>query len=137
VLLPSLAPKIHMIISTQLKHFLFIGLVAAFIDYLIYRSVNILISNISVAKSIGFFLGTIFAFLANSKITFDFKNKFLTTLIKFTFLYCTSMIINVFINRISLGFFPDLDLKVEFSFLISSIISAAINFIGLKFFVFK
>ena len=126
-----------MIISNQLKYFLIIGLFAVWIDYFAYRSLIFFFSNISIAKSIGFVFGTIFSFIANRKITFTVKNHFLGHLIRFSLLYFTSMILNVFVNSILLGLFANFKLKLEISFMIANIISAAINFTGLKYVVFK
>jgi putative flippase GtrA len=126
-----------MIISKQLKYFLIIGLVSVLIDYSTYRSLLFYESNLIIAKSIGFILGTTFSFIANRNITFKVKNHFFGHLIKFSFLYFTSMMFNVFVNSISLGLFINSNLKVQISFTLATIISATINFAGMKYFVFK
>ena len=126
-----------MIIPKQLKYFLIIGLATVLIDYLTYRSLTFFESNINIAKSIGFALGTIFSFIANRNITFNLKNNFFGHLIKFSMLYFTSMMFNVFVNSISLGLFINSNLKVQISFILATIISATINFVGMKYFVFK
>jgi len=126
-----------MIISKELKYFFIIGLVTVLIDYSTYQSLIFFESNISIAKSIGFALGTIFSFIANRNITFNVKNNFFGHLIKFSMLYFTSMMFNVFVNSISLGLFINSNLKVQISFILATIISATINFVGMKYFVFK
>jgi putative flippase GtrA len=47
------------------------------------------------------------------------------------------MMFNVFVNSISLGLFINSNLKVQISFILATIISATINFVGMKYFVFK
>ena len=133
----SLVRICYMIISKQLKYFLIIGLVTVLIDYSTYRSLIFFDSNISIAKSIGFAFGTVFSFIANRNITFNVKNDFFGHLIKFSLLYFTSMMFNVFVNSVSLGLFTNSNLKVQISFLLATIISATINFGGMKYFVFK
>lgn len=127
----------YMIISKELKYFFIIGLVTVLIDYSTYRSIIFFESKISTAKSIGFALGTIFSFIANRNITFNVKNNFFGHFIKFSMLYFTSMLFNVFVNSISLGLFKNSNLKVQISFILATIISATINFVGMKYFVFK
>jgi putative flippase GtrA len=126
-----------MIISKQLKYFFIVGLLTVLIDYSTYLSLTFFESNISIAKSIGFALGTIFSFIANRNITFNVKNNFFGHLIKFISLYLISMMFNVFVNSFSLGLLTNLNFKVQISFVIATIISASINFGGMKYFVFK
>ncbi len=126
-----------MIISKELKYFFIIGVVTVLIDYSTYRSLIFFESNISIAKSTGFALGTIFSFMANRNITFNVKNNFFGHLIKFILLYFISMLFNAFVNSFSLGLLSNLNLKVQISFVIATIISASINFGGMKYFVFK
>jgi len=126
-----------MVVSSQLKFFLIIGLVTVLIDYLTYQSLIFFFSNTSIAKSISFVFGTVFSFLANRKITFNVKSNFFSHLIRFSILYFTSMMSNVFVNSISLGLFHNSNWKLQISFIFSTIISATINFLGMRYFVFK
>lgn len=126
-----------MLVTKQLKYFLIIGFATVLIDYLTYRVLVGFISNVGIAKSIGFAIGTIFSFTANRNITFNVKNHFLSHLGKFTLLYIISMIINVFANSFSLYVFANSNLKVQISFVLATFISATINFVGMKFIVFK
>jgi len=133
----SLVRNCYMIISKQIKYFLIIGLATVLIDYSTYRSLIFFESNISLAKSIGFALGAIFSFVANRNITFKVKNDFFGHLIKFSLLYFTSMVFNVFVNGISLGLLTNSIFKVQISFVFATFISATINFVGMKYLVFK
>lgn len=133
----SLAYNVYMLVTKQLKYFLIIGVVTVLIDYLTYKWLLLFFSNISIAKSIGFAFGTIFSFVANRNITFNNKNHFWGHLSKFSLVYFTSMMINVFVNSFSLGLFTDLNLKVQISFIVATMMSATINFVGMKYIVFK
>jgi putative flippase GtrA len=126
-----------MIISKQIKYFLIVGLVTILIDYSTYRSLIFFEFNIIIAKSIGFALGTVFSFVANRNITFNVKNNFFGDLTKFSLLYFTSMMFNVIVNGISLGVLTNSIFKVQISFVFATLISATINFIGMKYLVFK
>lgn len=124
-------------ILKQIVFFLIIGVATILIDYLTYMFLVFFISNIGVAKSIGFIIGSIFSFRVNRDITFNVKNHSISHLSKFTLLYFASMIINVFANFFLLDLFTNSNLKVQVSFTLATFISATINFVGMKFIVFK
>lgn len=126
-----------MFISKQLYKFLLIGSITVLIDFTTYRGMAVFYPNVSFAKSLGFALGTGFSFFANRNITFKVRNDFCSHLIKFALLYLISMLINVLINGISLDFFSKSDIKVQISFILATLISATINFIGMKYLVFR
>ena len=126
-----------MIFSKQLKYFLIIGLITVLIDYSTYQSMIFFEFNIGISKSIGFVLGTIFSFVTNRNITFNIKNNFFEHLIKFSLLYFSSMMCNVFINNMSLWLLTNSVKKVQISFIFATFISATINFVGMKYYVFK
>ena len=126
-----------MYFSRQVLIFIIIGLITVLIDYLTYRCLFFFFSNVNIAKSIGFAFGSIFSFVTNRKITFNIKEHFSIHLIKFTLLYLNSMLINVFVNSILLELLIKSNLKVQISFIFATIISATINFIGMKYVVFK
>lgn len=126
-----------MYFSRQVLIFLIIGLITVLIDYLTYRCLFFFFFNVNIAKSTGFVFGSIFSFVTNRKITFDMKEHFSSHLIKFILLYFTSLVINVFVNSILLELLIKSNLKVQISFLLATIISAIINFVGMKYVVFK
>jgi putative flippase GtrA len=123
--------------SRQIKYFLLIGIITVIIDYSTYRALNFFLANITVAKFFGFVFGTMFSFIANRNITFESKKYFWAHLSKFCLLYLTSMSVNIFLNNISLVFLINYTSKLHLSFLIATIISATINFLGMKYIVFK
>ena len=126
-----------MLITGQLKKFLIIGVITVAIDYSAYGILVYFLFNLSFAKTIGFVLGTFFSFIANRKITFGYHEHFWRGLAKFIFLYAISMTLNVFFNNLSLKLLGNISFKFQISFIIATIISATINFLGMKFFVFK
>jgi putative flippase GtrA len=121
----------------QLNFFLVIGLITVSIDYLLYRSLTEIISNLIIAKFLSFAFGTIFSFIANRSITFNNKNHFWSHLSKFIILYLTTLFLNVIVNSASLEIFAWYNFKVQVSFLFATIISALTNFAGMKYIVFK
>ena len=126
-----------MSVFNQIKFFLIFGIITVLIDYSIYRTLIFFEFNLNLAKTISFICGTIFSFGANKNITFSLKNDFLKHLIKFILLYFVSMMLNIFLNTISLNLLSHSNFKVQFSFILATIVSATNNFVGMKYFVFK
>lgn len=124
-------------IKKELFLFIIIGLTTVLIDlftYLVLIELDFLL--ISIAKAIGFLLGTIFSYFANRYWTFGNKKFISGNFWRFVFLYLTTLGTNVFFNKVSLILFIDVMYAIHISFIIATIISASLNFLGMKFFVF-
>ncbi len=124
-------------LRNEIKHFLIFGLIAISLDYMTYNFLILIKTNIVISKSFGFSIGAVFSFLANRNITFNNKNNFWCRLSKFTFLYLTTLMLNVFVNSTSLEIFARYNFRVQVSFLFATMISAITNFVGMKYIVFK
>lgn len=122
--------------TKEILYFLIVGILTVLIDYLVYSLSRNLIINTTQAKAFGFISGTVFAFLANRNITFKNHDNIWGHLYKFLILYSGSLFINVTINNSLLNWLTDFQYKVQLSFLIATLTSAIINFIGMKYFVF-
>lgn len=122
--------------TKEILNFLMVGILTVLIDYLVYFLSRNLIINTTQAKAFGFISGTVFAFLANRNITFKNHDNIWGHLYKFLILYSGSLFINVTINNSLLNWLTDFQYKVQLSFLLATSISAIINFIGMKYFVF-
>ena len=122
--------------TKEILYFLIVGILTVLIDYLVYSLSRNLIINTTQAKVFGFISGTVFAFLANRNITFKNHDNIWGHLYKFLILYSGSLFINVTINNSLLNWLTDFQYKVQLSFLIATLTSAIINFIGMKYFVF-
>ena len=126
-------------ISRQLKRFILIGLLTVLIDYFFYIIFIQIISNISIAKSISFISGALFAYFANGYWTFNRLRRSGIQFVLFASLYLSSLSINVLINTflIELGLTNNFIINVNFSFLVATSISALCNYMGMKYIVFK
>lgn len=116
----------------ELIRFLIAGFSAVGVDLISY---NILLNflNHNIAKGFAFFFGTAIAYLVNKYWTFEKHEKSYREILKFAFLYSATLIINIITNHYVL-------IASEFvflAFLIATGISAIINFLGQKFWVFK
>lgn len=120
----------------QVFKFLIVGTLTVFIDYLFYCLFLFFLST-STSKGISFVIGAVFSFIANKTFTFNY-NKFLKkSIFLFVLLYLITLIVNITTNEFFLIIFSNLILKTEISFIISTSISALINYLGMKYFVFK
>lgn len=93
---------------------------------------------IFISKAIGFLSGTVYSFLCNKKWTFHWKNKKSNPFKKHLFIYSLSLLLNVSVNKLILdGFLLQNKNDVNLAFLISTLFSAILNFVGLKYYVFS
>ena len=122
----------------EITIFIIVGLITVFIDYLIY----IFFFNISVSilfsKSFGYISGTIFSYFANKLLTFKDNRIYSKTFFKFILLYIFTLLINTLSNNYLVTIFENNHINfMEISFLISTSISATLNFLGMKFLIFN
>ena len=120
----------------QISIFLFVGCLTVGLDFAIYRglSFSFLISA-SLAKTIGFIGGCVFAYFANRYWTFNQKITRSGSFWRFSLVYAVSLIVNVSINQSILSASENPEV-IYIAFLIASGVSAILNFVGMKSFVF-
>lgn len=128
----------------ELGIFLIVGLLTVGIDFLIYRGFIYLqpfgIDSINIAKGISFVSGTIFAYFANRFWTFNQQTTGAGSVFRFVVVYILGLIANIAINYVCIERFSSPALALEYTLLIAfglaTGVSASLNFIGMKFFVF-
>ena len=123
-------------LNSHIGRFLMIGTVGCLIDFTIYRlliSIGILVAA---SKAIGFIVAGFFAYYANKKYTFSADGS-LKRFIGAMSVYIISLILNVSINSSILNLIGDNELSLLVAFTAAVAVSAATNFIGLKYFVFN
>jgi putative flippase GtrA len=126
------------IIKRELFIFLIIGSLTALIDFASYRCLILLSLTTNLAKTLGFLTGTIFSYSANRLWTFNRQNHSLKSLWRFVILYSCTLNANVLINYATLVLLiKKTSFATYIAFLVATAISAILNFIGMKFFVFK
>ena len=123
--------------SQQVKRFLAVGSTTVVVDFSCYAAMLWLSGNVPLAKSIGFCIGTLFAYLANRAWTFQGRQSTGSSLLPFCAIYGTTLIINVATNQGLLWLLGLGKIQVLLAFVIATGISATLNFLGMKFFVFR
>jgi putative flippase GtrA len=121
-------------LQKELKFFIFIGLSTVFIDFFFYNFfISATILSINFAKSISFLMGTIFSYFMNRSFTFGENIYKQGSAYRFAVIYSFSFVLNVFSNALLYEMFSSL----YFAYIIATGLSAASNFIGMKYYVFK
>ena len=125
-------------IKREIGIFLIVGSLTVLVDFGVYWSlVWFGATGVGMAKAIGFLVGTLFAYFANRFWTFGHKSHVPGSLWRFAALYGATLGANVLVNSLALKFFADATAAIHFAFLLATGISAALNFLGMKLFVFK
>jgi putative flippase GtrA len=125
-------------IKKEVIVFIIVGATAVVIDYLSYRWMLVMLDgSVTSAKVLGFLSGTLFSYVVNRWWTFSHSNPLTGSLWRFGCLYTTTLVVNVSVNGVLLNLFTQQDKGVSIAFVIATTCSAALNFLGLKYFVFK
>ena len=125
-------------IRREVPIFLVVGGLTVVIDFIVYHGLLWMeLFNISVDKGISFLAGSLFAYVANRFWTFGYSLVSDGSIFRFILLYLSTLIINVAVNNAKLQVMVGIDYSLHISFIIATGVSAALNFIGMKLFVFK
>jgi putative flippase GtrA len=125
-------------IKRELGIFLIIGSLTVLVDFGAYQCLVWLgLAGVDMAKAIGFLVGTLFSYFTNRFWTFGHKSHVPGSLWRFALLYGATLGANVLVNSLALKLFADAIAAVQLAFLLATGISATLNFLGMKLFVFK
>ena len=124
-------------LAKQLQRFLIVGFTTVLIDFTVYRLLLYLDSPITIAKGLGFIVGTIFAYFANKLWTFSRAKGGANVFSMFIALYLITLIINVGVNSGVVSVLGEEELFLMLAFLLATGTSATLNFVGMQMIVFK
>lgn len=117
--------------------FLIVGSLTVGIDFLCYTLLLGVSVQYAFAKAAGFVVGTVFAYFANRWWTFGHRQHASGSVFRFAMLYMLTLGGNVLINHVVLLIAGERDWAVRLAFLAATGVSAALNFLGMRFFVFR
>lgn len=106
------------------------------VDYAAYRSILLFSTAIDLSKAIGFLTGTLFAYFANRHFTFHSTAPHGWQLVRFLAVYLSTLAANVAVNALALDSLSGIDHAVSLAFVIATAISATLNFVAMKYWVF-
>ena len=125
-------------IKRELAIFLVVGATTVLLDFVSYRGlVEFEMMAVDIAKATGFLIGTLFAYFANRFWTFGHRQQFYNSAWRFVVLYASTLAANVMINSLALKLFVDATAVTLLAFFVATGVSATLNFLGMKFFVFR
>jgi len=125
-------------ILLELNKFLFVGTIAVCLDWGIYLALtNFFGVEAVLAKAMSYMIGTIFAFIANGRLVFQ-TDLGTINLLKHLLLYTFTLLANTLVIAFwESNFFSDSHIRVGVALLTATFVSTVINFVGMRFWVFK
>ncbi|MGN6151977.1 MAG: GtrA family protein [Lysobacteraceae bacterium] len=121
-----------------LARFLIVGVTAVCIDYAGYRLCMALGWPIGNAKAAGYIAGAVFGYFANRFFTFRVATAWhWSETARFVGVYLTSLLANVGVNALVLALLGRSEAAIALAFLAATGTSTALNFLGMKFLVFR
>lgn len=124
--------------KNKVIRFAIVGVVSTLADFVTYSITNLVVLEQTwITKGIGFLVGTFTGYLLNKNWTFLNSGSHLKKAPAYLFLYALSLLINVGTNQLALEFLPGGGLRTNLAFLIATLSSALINFVGLNTLIFK
>lgn len=122
----------------ELKGFLAVGMIAVSLDWGIYLAlVNFFGLEAVLSKGLSYMFGTIFAFIANGSLVFK-SDLALVNFLKHLLLYTFSLLANTLVFAYwESNFSFESPIILGAALLTSTFVSTVINFVGMRFWVFK
>ena len=115
-----------------------VGGVTVLVDFASYTLLQAWIGlPVDVAKSLGFLIGTAFAYFANRLWTFGHQEPARGSAWRFVLLYSITLAFNVLVNAAGLHALHGLAWDRQGAFLLATGVSAFLNFLGMKYLVFR
>ena len=125
-------------IKRELAIFLIVGVSTVLVDFISYRGlIGFQVMEVDMAKAAGFLVGTLFAYFANRFWTFGHNPHVPGSVWRFSALYASTLGANVLTNALVLELLADMAIAIQLAFLLATGVSACLNFLGMKLFVFK
>ena len=126
------------LLKSEISRFLLVGSTSVLIDFIIYLFLLIILElETEISKGIGFSGGALFAYFANKNYTFNSSKKGFFAFLLFFSLYITTLFVNIVTNELGLSFLGEGGLGIGLSLFIATGLSALLNFIGMKYLVFR
>jgi putative flippase GtrA len=121
----------------DLSRFIVVGITTVLIDLGFYLILNYFIFDTTLSKGVSFTIGALFSYFANKNFTFNSSKRGLLRFLFFSALYVSTLIANVVSNSIVLNSLSQINYSLIIAFLIATTISATLNFLGMKYFIFS
>lgn len=126
-------------LKRELLLFVVNGLVSVTIAYCVYHRLVASGLPIELASGIAYLTGMVYGFFANKHFTFRDQGKESPTakIGRYVLLHMGTLLVNVVVNSFMLGLLRGLSFDMLIAFALAIGISTVLNFIGMKYWVFK
>lgn len=119
----------------QLKRFLITGGISTIISYSIFLlCLHVFSMHYILANFTAFVISVTFGYNCNKRWSFSGPHHKTSHIFEYLTVYCTSLLISIIILKIAVDFFGIIP---EIAFIISLCVTTCVNFLGIKFLVFK
>jgi putative flippase GtrA len=116
-------------LEREIFTFIVVGVASTVVDLLTYSFLIEFETNMDLAKTVSFVLGTTLGYLGNTKLTYPNRK---TNLRKYVLVYTSSLMVNVWTNNLVYSYW----FESELSWILATMASTLLNFLGLRFFAF-
>ena len=120
----------------EIGRFLVVGGTTVLIDLICYLMLIYMGFDTHLSKGISFSIGTVFAYFANRNFTFRSSMAGSVRFIIFSLLYLSTLVVNVTANEVVLNLTGRTDASFVMAFVLATVLSATLNFMGMKYIVF-
>ncbi|HET7327787.1 MAG TPA: GtrA family protein [Nocardioidaceae bacterium] len=121
--------------TAQAARFGLVGVGTLVLDFVTYRALLLLDTDISPAKAAGFVVGTTAAYLLNRSWTFRARGG-RRAIVAFAALYATTLVVNVAVNKVGVVLLEGEPWRIEVAFLVAQAVTSTLNFFGMRYLVF-
>jgi putative flippase GtrA len=122
--------------TNRILRYIIAGCTTTSVDFIIYNTLRIFTGYIELSKLTGLCSGIALSYILNKIWTFH-SNVGYNSILPFLILYGISNVVNIAINRFILNITGFSLFSIVFSFMVAAIVSAVINYCGMKKYVFK
>tara|TARA_E500000178_G_C16736601_1_gene624045 strand:+ start:254 stop:670 length:417 start_codon:yes stop_codon:yes gene_type:complete len=133
----SLRNNIIKLLGYEQGRFIVVGLSVTGVDLVFYLTLISIDIETSLSKGISFCIGATLAYFINRSFTFQSSEGGLIRFVLFLLLYLFSLIINVISNEAIILHTVGITGSILFGFIIATVLSATINYLGMKYIIFK
>jgi putative flippase GtrA len=119
----------------EVPRFLLVGSTTVLVDLAVYQALLWFGAPVDPAKAASFVAGALFAYAANRAYTFRAGHS-AATFLRFWAVYLFNLVVNVAVNALMLWLLSGIAARIILAFGIATALSAALNFLGMKHFVF-
>lgn len=125
-------------IRRELGFFIFNGVLAVAITYGVYRGLVASGCPIAPANAVGYVSGMLYGFFANRSMAFRDRSSLSGAQVaRYLVLHASTLLANVGINSAMLAAVRGMREDLSIAFLVAIAVSATLNFLGLKYWVFN